>query len=92
MKLFKFAYSLKYHPVNQHDEPPIKDFMLNASKLLLMNNVLSTTNDSSEDDLLHKLWSFIYKLFEQGSIERNHEERCSDASALGKNGGRILKR
>lgn len=65
--------------------------MLNASKLPLVNDVLRTTNDSSEDDLLHRLWLFLYKLFEQGSIKRKHEEICSDASALVKNGGHILK-
>lgn len=67
MELFQFSSSLNYHPVNQFDEQWIKESILGCCKLFLEKDVLQM-DKTLENELLHKVWPFTYKLYEQGII------------------------
>ncbi|KAI8977129.1 hypothetical protein BDF20DRAFT_835961 [Mycotypha africana] len=63
---------------------------MNAAGLFEERELLNT-NDFSESDLLHTLWTFVYRVFKKGEVKAQLGERMSVSSALGKNEGRSLE-
>lgn len=58
---------------------------------ILISDELLKTNDFFEGDLLHTLWTFVYRAFKKSEVKAKLGERSSVSSALGRNEGRSLE-
>lgn len=89
-ELYFFADSLKHDPVHEFDKKWIRESIVRMSELFLDNNVLEL-NDFSEADLLHDVWSFLYRAFKNKGTKVSLGERASGAVALARNEHRGLE-
>lgn len=85
----KFAFSHYNDPKDEFEKKWIQESFINASKPFIYRNQLSL-NDYSEADLLHKLWLFVYNLYDDELIQAKLGERSSIAVSLGRNENRTI--
>ncbi|SAM00658.1 hypothetical protein [Absidia glauca] len=88
--LYQFADDQKHHPVNEIDKKWVRESIMRAAELFFHNDTLDL-NDHSESDLLHGVWQFVYRAFQNQGIKAKLGERCSVAVALGRNEDRALE-
>ncbi|GAA5804499.1 hypothetical protein HPULCUR_009997 [Helicostylum pulchrum] len=87
---YEFASDQKLKFSDPSDKRWIKESIMNAADLFEEGELLNT-NDFSEDDLLHTLWTFIYRAFKKSHVRAKLGEHTSISSALGRNEGRSLE-
>ncbi|KAG1472238.1 hypothetical protein G6F56_001656 [Rhizopus delemar] len=87
---YEFASDQKLKFNDSFEKRWIKESIMNAAGLFEEGELLNT-NDFSESDLLHTLWTFVYRAFKKSGIKAKLGERTSVSSALGKNEGRSLE-
>jgi hypothetical protein len=90
MDLRKYVFSHCFDPIEEFDKKWVQESILAASNLFNYNKLLDTS-DYSEADLLHRIWPFVYNLFQDNEIKAKLGERCSVAVAVFKNGNRSLE-
>ncbi|KAI9480652.1 MAG: hypothetical protein EXX96DRAFT_594822 [Benjaminiella poitrasii] len=78
-ELYSFADNQRHDPIEEFDK-----------KVFLYNDKLKL-DDSPKHDLLHKGWSFIYRIFKDVQAKSMFGERASGAVALGKNEERDME-
>lgn len=79
-----------FDPIEEHDKKWMQQSVMMAANLFLYNNRLQF-HDFSESDLLHKVWPFIYHLFDDDNIQAKLGEQCSSATTKRKNSKRRLE-
>ncbi|KAI9256054.1 hypothetical protein EDC94DRAFT_650450, partial [Helicostylum pulchrum] len=89
-ELFNFADMQHHDPVTNFDKKWIKESFVRMSELFLHSNQLEF-NDSSEADLLHDVWPFIYRAFKDKEVRALLGERASVAVALARNEERSIE-
>jgi hypothetical protein len=87
---YEFASDQKLKFSDSFEKRWIKESIMNAAGLFEEGELLNT-NDFSEGDLLHTLWTFVYRAFKKSEVKAKLGERTSVSSALGKNEGRSLE-
>ncbi|CEI88568.1 hypothetical protein RMCBS344292_02951 [Rhizopus microsporus] len=88
--LYLFAENQQHDPVDEFDKKWVKESILRMAELFLYGDELDL-NDFSEADLLHDVWSFIYRAFRDRQMKALLGEVASKAVALAKNKGRGLE-
>ncbi|KAG1439865.1 hypothetical protein G6F56_012137 [Rhizopus delemar] len=81
--LYNFAKDQKHDPVSEFSLKWIEEIFLGASELFLFDETL-TLNVYFEADLLHDVWSFVYRAFKDKKTKFGLGKRASVAVALGK--------
>lgn len=79
-----------FDPIEEHDKKWMQQSLMMASNLFLYNHHLRL-NDYSEADLLHKVWPFLYNLFNDNVIDAKLGEQCSVATTKRRNSKRRLE-
>lgn len=87
---YEFASDQKLKFSDFFEKRWIKESIMNAAGLFEEGELLNT-NDFSEDDLLHTLWTFVYRAFRKSEVKAKLGERTSVSSALGRNESRSLE-
>lgn len=90
LELYEFADNIKAHPVNEFNKKWTKESIKSAYELFFECEEL-VLGDYSESDLLHSVWGFLYKLFQQKSIKAKLGERVSKAVSSARNAGRTME-
>ncbi|KAG0180084.1 hypothetical protein DFQ28_006752 [Apophysomyces sp. BC1034] len=83
-EVYQQACSHFFDPTEQHAKKWMQQSLMMAANLFLYNNKLKV-DDFSEADFLHRVWPFVYHLFDDDYIEAKLGERCSSATAKRKN-------
>lgn len=68
----------------------IKESIVNAAGMFEKSETLDMT-DFSKNDLLHNLWSFVYRAFKNSEVKARLGERTSASSAFGSKEGRFME-
>lgn len=89
-ELYVFADHQKHDPVDEIDKKWVRESMVRMSELFLYNDRLEL-DDSSEADLLHNVWPFLYRAFQDNKAKALLGERVSGAVALARNEDRRLE-
>lgn len=89
-ELYKFADDQKHDPVDEFHLKWIRESFMRAAELFFYDDTL-TLNDYSEADLLHEVWSFVYRAFKDRQIKAALGEKSNITVALGKNKERRLE-
>ncbi|KAI7864966.1 hypothetical protein BDF14DRAFT_1931718 [Spinellus fusiger] len=89
-ELYVFADNQRHDPVDEFDKKWVRESMVRMSELFLYNNRLEL-DDSSEADLLHDVWPFLYRAFKDNEAKAMPGERASGAVALARNEDRGLE-
>ncbi|CAO0794212.1 unnamed protein product [Mucor circinelloides] len=88
--LYLFAERQQHDPVDEFDKKWVKESILRMAELFLYSDELDL-NNFSEADLLHDVWSFIYRAFRDKQVKALLGEVASGAVSLAKNKGRCLE-
>ncbi|KAG1148374.1 hypothetical protein G6F37_004111 [Rhizopus arrhizus] len=80
-ELYKFADDQKHDPVDEFHLKWIRESFMRAAELFFYDDT-PTLNAYSEADLLHEVWSFVYRAFKDRQIKAALGEKSNIAVAL----------
>lgn len=90
LEFYEFADNIKAHPINEFNKKWTKESIKSACELFFGCEEL-VLDDCSESDLLHSVWEFMHRLYQQKGIKAKLGERVSKAVSSAKNAGRAIK-
>ncbi|CEG68934.1 hypothetical protein RMATCC62417_05092 [Rhizopus microsporus] len=90
LEFYAFADNIKAHPINKFSKKWTKESIKSSCELFFGCEEL-VLDDYSESDLLHSVWEFMYRLYQQKGIKAKLGKRVSKAVSSAKNAGRAIK-
>ncbi|KAI9301131.1 hypothetical protein BJ944DRAFT_243553 [Cunninghamella echinulata] len=83
-EIYKYACNHSFDPIDEYDKKWIQQTIVTAVDIFMFNDVINT-NCFSEADYLHRIWRFIYMLFNDNYVDAIFGEKTSDSISKRKN-------